>query len=96
MITVHAWTSAQLKTYSLAALVFMSLVAGITGSVHFVILTVSRHAAFAALAWVPLLLSFKWPSVAYALDILAWDLFFALSMLCAAPVFSGEGALGKR
>lgn len=90
MIAVHAWTSAQLKTYSLAALVFMSLLAGITCSVHFTILTVSRHAAFAGLAWVPLLFSFKWPSVAYALDILAWDLFFALSMLCAAPVFSGD------
>src|SRR5688572_20512876 len=29
-------------------------------------------------------------SVAYALDILAWDLFFALSMLCTAPLFSGD------
>jgi hypothetical protein len=35
----------------------------------------------------PLLLSFHWPSVPYALDILAWDVFFALSVLCAAPVF---------
>jgi hypothetical protein len=90
MVAVHAWTSAQLKTYSLAALVFMSLLAGITCSVHFVVLTISRHVEFAGLVWIPLLLSFKWPSVAYALDILAWDLFFALSMLCAAPVFSGD------
>jgi hypothetical protein len=29
--------------------------------------------------------------VAYTLDILAWDLFFALSMLIAAPVFKGDG-----
>ncbi len=34
--------------------------------------------------------SFTWPSVTYALDILAWDLFFGLSMLFAAPVFSGD------
>ena len=34
MVAVHAWTSPQLKTYSLAALVFMSLLAGITCSVH--------------------------------------------------------------
>jgi hypothetical protein len=27
--------------------------------------------------------------VVYALDILGWDVFFALSMLFAAPVFSG-------
>jgi hypothetical protein len=32
--------------------------------------------------------------VAYALDILAWDWFFALSMLFAAPVFR-EGRLEK-
>ena len=90
MVSVHAWTSPELRTYSLAAVIFMSLLAGITCSVHFVILTVSRHVEFAGLAWVPLLLSFKWPSVAYALDILAWDVFFALSMLCASPVFSGD------
>ena len=29
--------------------------------------------------------------MAYTLDILAWDLFFALSMLFAAPVFKGDG-----
>ena len=43
----------------------------------------------AGLTWVPLFLSFKWPSVAYTLDILAWDWFFALSMLFATPVFRG-------
>jgi ABC-type lipoprotein release transport system permease subunit len=36
------------------------------------------------------LFSFTWPSVPYALDILAWDLFFELSMLFAAAVFSGD------
>ena len=49
----------------------------------------SRQAAFAELSLLPLFLSFKWPSVAYALDILAWDLFFPLSVLSAASVFSG-------
>jgi hypothetical protein len=65
----------------------MILLAGITSSVHFVILTVSRQLTAAGLTWTPLLFSFKWPSVAYTLDILAWDWFFALSMLLAAPVF---------
>lgn len=37
----------------------------------------------------PQLLSFTWPSVVYALDILAWDVFFALAVLLAAPVFRG-------
>ena len=43
-----------------------------------------------ALLLLPLLLSFTWPSVVYALNILAWDVFFALSMLFAAPVFWGS------
>jgi len=90
MIAVHAWAPTETKVLSLMALVFMSLVAGLTCSVHFVILTVSRQAAFAELAWMPLLLSFQWPSVPYALDILAWDVFFALSVLFAGPVFSGN------
>ena len=46
--------------------------------------------AFAGQSWLPLFLSFKWPSVAYALDILAWDVFFAFSMFFAAPVFGGS------
>ena len=89
MIAVHAYASPEVKGYSLAALVFMILLAGITSSVHFVILTVSHQIEATGLTWVPLFLSFKWPSVVYALDILAWDWFFALSMLFAAPVFKG-------
>ena len=50
----------------------------------------SRHAEFAGQAWLPLIFSFTWPSVAYALDILAWDLFFPLSVLSAAYVFRGS------
>jgi len=89
MVAVHAYASPEVKVYSLAALVFMILLAGITSSVHFVILTVSHQIEATGLTWVPLFLSFKWPSVVYALDILAWDWFFALSMLFAAPVFKG-------
>jgi hypothetical protein len=53
-------------------------------------LTLSRQRAFASQSWVPLFLSFKRSSVTYALDILAWDVFFALSMFFAAPVFNGS------
>ena len=90
MVAVHAWASAETKVFSLIALVFTSLLAGLTCSVHFVILTVGRQASFSGSAWMPLFLSFKWPSVAYALDILAWDVFFALSVLAAAPAFTGN------
>jgi hypothetical protein len=80
--------------FGLAAIVFMSLLTALTVSVHFVLLTVGRQAAFSGLPWMPLFLSFTWPSVAYALDILAWDVFFALSVLFAAPVFRGDGLTG--
>jgi hypothetical protein len=89
MVAVHAYASPGVKAYSLSALVFMILLAGITSCVHFVSLTVSPQIEATGLTWVPMFLSFKWPSVVYALDILAWDWFFALSMLFAAPVFKG-------
>src|SRR5919112_442445 len=89
MVAVHAWAPMCAKTLSLISLVFMGLLAGVTCSLHFVILTLSRQPEFAGQPWQPLVLSFNWPSVAYALDIVGWDVFFALSMLFAAPVFSG-------
>ena len=87
MVAVHAYASAEVKVYSFIALIFMILMAGITSSVHFAVLTVSRQLEAAGLVGASLLFSFTWPSVAYTLDILAWDWFFALSMLLAAPVF---------
>ena len=94
MVAVHAYASPELKAYSLTALAFMILLAGITSSVNFAVLMVSRQSEVAGSPWLPLFLPYKWPSMAYALDILAWDWFFALSMLCAAPVFR-EGRLEK-
>jgi hypothetical protein len=90
MVTVHAWAPMHAKTLSLTSLVFMGMLAGLTCSVHFVILTLSRQPEFTAQPWLPLVLSFNWPSVVYALDILGWDVFFPLSMLFAAPVFWGS------
>lgn len=87
MVAVHAYAAPGDKVYSLTALAFMAILAGITSSVHFVILTVSRQIAAAGFPSAPLLFAFKWPSVVYALDILAWDVFFALAVLFAAPVF---------
>lgn len=90
MVAVHAWAPMHLKALSLTSLIFMSLLAGVTCSLHFMILTLSRQPEFAGQEWLPLVFSFEWPSVAYALDIVGWDFFFALSMLFAAPVFSGS------
>ena len=90
MVGVHAWAPVRAKALSLISLVFMGLLAGVTCSLHFVILTLSRQPEFTGQPWLPLVFSFSWPSIAYALDILGWDVFFALSMLFAAPVFRGS------
>ncbi len=89
MVAVHAYAARDDKAYSLTALAFMIVSAAITSSIHFVVLVASRQVEFSSLSWLPLFLSFKWPSVVYILDILAWDWFYALSMLFAAPVFKG-------
>lgn len=90
MSAVHAWAPVRLKVCSLVSLVFMAITAALTGAVHFAILTLSRQADFAQHEYLPRLMSFEWPSLVYALDILAWDFFFALSMLSASGVFSGS------
>src|SRR5215211_6834420 len=94
MVAVHAWAPTHAKTLTLTSVVFMGLLAGMTSIVHFCILTLSRQPEFSGQSWVPLVLSFNWPSVVYALDILAWDIFFPLSMLFAAPVFGGSRLAG--
>jgi hypothetical protein len=91
MIAVHAYATTDVKAYSFTALVFMIVMAVITSSIHFVVLTVSRQIEAAGFTWAPLFFSFSWPSVAYTADILAWDWFFALSILFAVPVFKGDG-----
>ncbi|GAB2627522.1 hypothetical protein GCM10009696_36280 [Kocuria himachalensis] len=90
MVAVHAWAAPEVKIFSLMALAFMVSMAGLTSSVHFVILTLSRHPVVTGQPWLPLVLEFRWPSLVYALEILAWDVLFALAVLCAAPVFRGS------
>lgn len=94
MVTVHYYAAPEDKTYSLAALVLMFIMAGITSSVHFVILTVSKYFETLDAKVFALFFTFEWPSVVYSLDILAWDWFFALSLLFAATVFK-VGRLAK-
>jgi hypothetical protein len=89
-VCIHLLAPRSRRPFSLASLVFMGMAALVTCSVHFTIITVSHLPAIAKLPWTPSLLSFAWPSVPYALDILAWDFFFPLSVLLAAAVFGGS------
>lgn len=91
MAAVHAWAPQDRKALSLAALSFVAMLAAVTCSVHFLIVTLSGQPGFTEPAVANAFLAFRWPSVVYALDILGWDIFFALAMLFAAPVFVGGG-----
>ncbi len=90
MATIYLNSSNENKVSSLLSLIFMILLTVITTSVHFVILTLSHQSEFTGQFWFPLLLSYKWPSIVYTLDILAWDLYFGLSMIFAAVIFKGD------
>jgi hypothetical protein len=94
MVAIHVYARPEAKVYSLIALVFMTILATITTSVHFLILTVGPQIESAGESWAPYVFSFTWPSILYALDILAWDWFFALSLLFASFVFT-DGKLER-
>jgi hypothetical protein len=86
MAAVYARASRSCRTFAVVALAFMTLVVGTTGAVHVVGLTALRQLGWDGLVW---------PSPAYALDVLAWDLFLGLSLLFAAPVFERGGLTGR-
>lgn len=93
-VVLHARANPQHKSLGVAAIAFMSMCAVVTCGVHFSILALSRQPGFVGHGWGHRVFSFEWPSVAYALDILAWDFFFPLAALFAAPTVDGTGRAG--
>jgi hypothetical protein len=69
------------KAWSLAAVVLAALTFALSASLHAVLLALGREDVLVAEGGA---LAFTWPSAAYAIDILAWDWFFALALLCCA------------
>lgn len=70
------------------ALGFMIAAAVLTGAVHLTLLVLRRVLPIDERSHA--LLGFEWPSLPYALDMLAWDVLFAISVLLAAPLFGGS------
>jgi hypothetical protein len=91
MVALRQWAHPRHAALGLMAVIFMAMAMLLTSAVRIVILCVSRSDAFAADAALLRQLAFEWPSVVYAADILAWDVFFALGALCAAPLFRDHG-----
>ena len=90
MVAVHAYASPSHKPYSLAALAFMIACVTITSCINFLLLLVSSQPDLFSESWRALFLPCKWPVPAFVLDNFVWDWFFGISMLLAAPVFSGN------
>jgi len=90
-VALHEWTPNDYKSHALASVAFMCMSAVVTCAVHFAVLTLGSQPAFAGEPWAHLVFSFKWPSIAYALDILAWDIFFPIAALFAAITVRGSG-----
>ncbi len=82
MAAIYETASRDRRMFGLMALVFAGIMAGLTSAVHFVALTAGRQTDFTVL---------EWPSTLYAMELLAWDVFLGLSLVCAALVFVGSG-----
>ena len=89
-VAVHATCAPRRRPFALVAIVFAAMLATVTSCVHAVILVLGRESA---LADMPYLLSFEWPSVVYVLDVLAWDVFFGFFAVCLGASFE-RGGLG--
>jgi hypothetical protein len=88
---VHACAPAPLRMFGLIAFGWMLVAAGLTMTVHVVELVVARRVEPAAVSGFARLFGFEWPSMLYAVDVVAWDLLLGLSLLFAAAVFTGHG-----
>lgn len=89
---VHALVGADERAWTASALVCAGAAACLTSVSHFCVLTLSRNPAFLDPALRDSLFAFHWPSLSYAIDIAAWDFFFALACLLLAAGFGRERA----
>ena len=84
MAAVHACAPAHLRMFSLVAFGWMLVAACLTMTVHVVELVVARRVEPEAVPGFARLFDFAWPSMLYAVDIVAWDLLLGLSLVFAA------------
>jgi hypothetical protein len=90
--TIHECAPPRAKPLTLMALGWMMVMAALTAAVHFVQLTVARRIDVAATPGLARVFGWEWPSLLYAVELLAWHLLFGLSLVFAASAFRGRGA----
>lgn len=88
MLAIHQCAPERAKPFTAVALGWMLAAAAFTIVVHFVELTVARHVDATTFPGYARIFGFQWPSTLYAIDIVAWDVFFGLALLFAVPAFS--------
>jgi hypothetical protein len=88
MLAIHHCAPPQAKPFTQVALGWMLAAACFTTVVHFVELTVARHIDPSTFPGYARIFDFAWPSTFYAIDIVAWDVFFGLALLFAVPAFA--------
>jgi hypothetical protein len=88
MLAIHQCAPKEAKPFTQVALGWMLAAAAFTTVVHFVQLTVARHIDSATFPGYAGIFGWRWPSTFYAIDIVAWDVFFGLSLLFAVPAFT--------
>jgi hypothetical protein len=91
MLAIHQCAPKQSKPFTHVALGWMLAAAAFTTVVHFVQLTVARHIDPATFPGYARIFGWHWPSTFYAIDIVAWDVFFGLALLFAVPAFTHRG-----
>lgn len=96
MAATHVCAPPGTRVWSIMALGFMVAAAALTVTVHVVELTVARRISPDIIHEYRYLVGFEWPSLLYGIDVVAWDIFFGLSLLCAAPVFGASRNVAAR
>ena len=91
MAAIHECTPPNAKIFSLMAVGWMVLLAGTTIIVHFVNLTLWRQISVQQKMDYVRFLGWEWPSMMFAIELVAWHLFFGLSLFFAAFAFKGVG-----
>lgn len=89
MAAGHACAPPHLRMFSLIAFGWMLVAACLTMTVHVVQLTMVRHIEPESVPGFARLFDFTWPSMLYAVDVVAWDLMLGLALIFAAAVFIG-------
>ncbi len=90
---IHYSVPPELQPYTLISMGWMVAAVATTSIVHLVELVVARRLRAEDFPAHERIFGFRWPSMLYAVDIAAWDVFFALAVLFAVPAFEGHGTV---